>query len=81
MVRHIPVLAGINGTDPFRLMPVFLKQAKEIGFSGVQNVPTVGLVDGNLRLNLEASGLGYDKEIRGHCRRPRVGSADGALCV
>ncbi len=63
VVRHIPVLAGINGTDPFRLMPVFLKQLKEIGFSGVQNVPTVGLVDGNLRLNLEASGLGYDKEI------------------
>lgn len=63
IVKNVPVLAGINGTDPFRLMPVFLKQLKEIGFSGVQNFPTVGLIDGNFRANLEATGMGYDKEI------------------
>jgi predicted TIM-barrel enzyme len=58
-----PVLAGINGTDPFRLMPVFLKHLKEIGFSGVQNFPTVGLIDGGFRADLEATGMGYDKEV------------------
>ena len=63
VVKDTPVLAGVCGTDPFRLMPVFLKQLKEIGFSGVQNFPTVGLIDGSLRANLEASGMGYDKEI------------------
>ena len=63
VVRDTPVLAGINGTDPFRLMPVFLKQLKEIGFSGVQNFPTVGLIDGHFRANLEATGMGYDREI------------------
>jgi predicted TIM-barrel enzyme len=63
VVRRTPVLAGVNGTDPFRLMPVFLKQLKEIGFSGVQNFPTVGLIDGNFRANLEATGMGYDKEV------------------
>ena len=63
VVKDIPVLAGINGTDPFRLMPVFLRQLKEIGFSGVQNFPTVGLIDGNFRANLEATGMGYDKEV------------------
>ena len=59
----MPVLAGVNGTDPFRLMPVFLKQLKEMGFDGVQNFPTVGLIDGDFRANLEATGMGYDKEI------------------
>lgn len=63
VVKDTPVLAGVCGTDPFRLMPVFLKQLKEIGFSGVQNFPTVGLIDGNFRANLEATGMGYDKEI------------------
>lgn len=63
VVKRTPVLAGVNGTDPFRLMPVFLKQLKEIGFSGVQNFPTVGLIDGNFRANLEATGMGYDKEV------------------
>jgi predicted TIM-barrel enzyme len=58
-----PVLAGINGTDPFRLMPVFLRQLKDIGFSGVQNFPTVGLIDGGFRANIEATGMGYDKEV------------------
>jgi predicted TIM-barrel enzyme len=63
VVTKAPVLAGVCGTDPFRLMPVFLKQLKEIGFSGVQNFPTVGLIDGNFRANLEATGMGYDKEV------------------
>ena len=63
VVKNVPVLAGVNGTDPFRLMPVFLKQLKEMGFDGVQNFPTVGLIDGNFRANLEATGMGFDKEI------------------
>lgn len=63
VVREIPVLAGVNGTDPFRQMPIFLKQIRDIGFSGVQNFPTVGLFDGTMRQNMEATGLGYDKEI------------------
>jgi predicted TIM-barrel enzyme len=63
VVKNTPVLAGVCGTDPFRLMPVFLKQLKEIGFSGVQNFPTVGLIDGDFRANIEATGMGYDKEI------------------
>ncbi len=63
VVKNVPVLAGICGTDPFRLMPLFIKQLKEIGFSGVQNFPTVGLIDGNFRANLEGTGMGYDKEI------------------
>lgn len=63
VVRNTPVLAGVCGTDPFRLMPIFLKQLKEIGFSGVQNFPTVGLIDGDFRINLEATGMGYDKEV------------------
>ena len=63
VVKNTPVLAGVCGTDPFRLMPVFLKQLKEIGFAGVQNFPTVGLIDGNFRANLEGTGMGYDKEV------------------
>jgi predicted TIM-barrel enzyme len=63
VVKKTPVQAGVCGTDPFRLMPVFLKQIKEMGFTGVQNFPTVGLFDGNFRANLEATGMGYDKEI------------------
>lgn len=63
VVKHTPVLAGVNATDPFRLMPYFLKQVKEMGFSGVQNFPTVGLFDGIMRQNMEATGLGYDKEV------------------
>lgn len=63
VVKHTPVLAGVNATDPFRLMPQFLRQVKEMGFSGVQNFPTVGLFDGKMRLNMEATGLGYDKEV------------------
>jgi predicted TIM-barrel enzyme len=63
VVKHTPVLAGVCGTDPFRLMPRFLGQLKEAGFSGVQNFPTVGLIDGAFRANLEGTGMGYDKEI------------------
>ncbi|MFN2159503.1 MAG: phosphoenolpyruvate hydrolase family protein [Anaerolineales bacterium] len=63
VVKHTPVLAGVNATDPFRMMPYFLKQVKEMGFSGVQNFPTVGLFDGNMRADMEATGLGYDKEV------------------
>jgi len=63
VVKHTPVLAGVNGTDPFRQMPVFLKQLAEMGFSGVQNFPTVGLFDGVMRENMEATGLGYDLEV------------------
>lgn len=63
VVKNTPVLAGACGTDPFRLFPVFLRQLKEIGFSGVQNFPTVGLIDGNFRANLEGTGMGYDKEV------------------
>ncbi len=63
VVQHTPVLAGVNGTDPFRLMSVFLKYLQDLGFSGVQNFPTVGLFDGIMRNNMEATGLGYDKEV------------------
>ena len=63
VVQHTPVLAGVNGTDPFRQMPVFLKQLIDMGFSGVQNFPTVGLFDGIMRENMEATGLGYDLEV------------------
>ncbi len=63
VVEHTPVLAGVCGTDPFRVMPVFLKQLKEMGFSGVQNFPTVGLIDGIFRQNLEETGMGYKLEV------------------
>lgn len=63
IVKDTPVLAGVCGTDPFRVMPVYLKQLKEMGFSGVQNFPTVGLCDGMFRQNLEETGMGYDLEV------------------
>jgi predicted TIM-barrel enzyme len=63
VVKHTPVLAGVCGTDPFRVMEVYLKQLKEQGFSGVQNFPTVGLIDGVFRQNLEETGMGYDLEV------------------
>jgi len=63
IVKHTPVLAGVNGTDPFKVMPHFLRQVKDIGFSGVQNFPTAGMFDGIMRANMEATGLGYDKEV------------------
>jgi len=59
----VPLLAGVCGTDPLRRMDRLLKQVKEVGFSGVQNFPTVGLIDGNFRKNLEETGMGYQKEV------------------
>jgi predicted TIM-barrel enzyme len=63
VVKDTPVLAGVCGTDPFRLMPTFLRQLKDMGFDGVQNFPTVGLIDGVYRTNLEETGMGYNLEI------------------
>ena len=63
VVRHTPVLAGVNGTDPFRVMDVFLDELKRIGFAGVQNFPTVGLIDGTFRANLEETGMSYGLEV------------------
>ena len=63
VVENTPVLAGVCGTDPFRSIPSFLRQLKELGFCGIQNFPTVGLIDGNFRKNLEETGMGYDKEV------------------
>jgi predicted TIM-barrel enzyme len=63
IVKDTPVLAGVCGTDPFRLMEVFLPELKRQGFSGVQNFPTVGLCDGVFRQNLEETGMGYDLEV------------------
>lgn len=63
VVKDTMVLAGVCGTDPFRLMPVFLRQLKEMGFDGVQNFPTVGLFDGTFRDNLEETGMSYGLEV------------------
>jgi predicted TIM-barrel enzyme len=63
VVKDTPVLAGVCGTDPFRQMAVFLSEVKEIGFAGVQNFPTVGLIDGMFRQNLEETGMGYGLEV------------------
>ena len=63
VVRHTPVLAGVNGTDPFCLFDDYLDRVKAVGFSGVQNFPTVGLIDGNFRANLEETGMSYGQEV------------------
>jgi predicted TIM-barrel enzyme len=63
VVERTPVLAGVNGTDPFRLMDVFLDQLKAMGFAGVQNFPTVGIIDGTFRANLEETGMSYELEV------------------
>ena len=63
VVKHTPVLAGVCATDPFRLMDKFLDEVKAAGFSGVQNFPTVGLIDGTFRANLEETGMGYGHEV------------------
>jgi predicted TIM-barrel enzyme len=63
VATSIPVIAGVCGTDPFRVMPRFLREVKEAGFAGVQNYPTVCLFDGIIRANLEETGLGFDKEV------------------
>ena len=89
IVRETPVLAGVCGTDPFRLMPVFLEELKRIGFSGVQNFPTVGLFDGEFRQNLEETGMGYGLEVdmiglaseRGFLTAPYVFDPDQAAAM
>ena len=63
VVKRTPVLAGVNATDPFRVMDVFLEELKRVGFSGVQNFPTVGLIDGVFRANLEETGMSYGLEV------------------
>ncbi len=63
VVKHTPVLAGVNGTDPFMITPRFLREVADAGFSGVQNFPTVGLIDGTFRRNLEETGMGYGVEV------------------
>ena len=63
VVKHTPVLAGVNGTDPFKDMNLFLKKVKEIGYSGVQNFPTVGLFEGRMRQTFEETGMSYNLEV------------------
>ncbi len=89
VVKHTPVLAGVNGTDPFRNMDVFLDDLKRIGFSGVQNFPTVGLIDGTFRANLEETGMSYGLEVdmigKAHAKdmltTPYVFNADDATAM
>ncbi|KAB2004452.1 hypothetical protein ES319_D11G199400v1 [Gossypium barbadense] len=73
VVKAVPVLAGVCGTDPFRRMDYFLKQLESIGFSGVQNFPTVGLFDGNFRQNLEETGMGYGLEVQMIAKAHKMG--------
>lgn len=89
VVKRTPVLAGVNATDPFRLMDVFLDDLKRIGFSGVQNFPTVGLIDGVFRANLEETGMSYGLEVdmiaKAHARdmltTPYVFNSDEAAAM
>ena len=89
VVKRTPVLAGVNGTDPFRTMDVFLDQVKAIGFSGVQNFPTVGIIDGTFRANLEETGMSYGLEVdmiaKAHAKdmltTPYVFNADEAAAM
>jgi predicted TIM-barrel enzyme len=89
VVKRTPVLAGVNGTDPFRLMDVFLDQLKAMGFAGVQNFPTVGIIDGTFRANLEETGMSYGLEVdmiaAAHAKdmltTPYVFSADEATAM
>ncbi|WP_152050160.1 phosphoenolpyruvate hydrolase family protein [Tautonia marina] len=72
VVDHTPVLAGVCGTDPFRIMDRFLAEVRDAGFAGVQNFPTVGLIDGQFRRGLEETGMGYDKEVSMIARAHRL---------
>ncbi len=89
VARNTPVIAGVNGTDPFIVMPVFLKKLKELGFSGVQNFPTVGIIDGTFRQSLEETGINYATEVemigQAHAidllTTPYVFSADEAVAM
>lgn len=89
VVKHTPVLAGVNGTDPFCNFDKFLDEVKATGFAGVQNFPTVGLIDGNFRANLEETGMGYDLEVdmirkaheKGLLTTPYVFSREDAIAM
>jgi predicted TIM-barrel enzyme len=89
VVRHTPVLAGVNGTDPFMLPDLFLDELKALGFAGIQNFPTVGLIDGNFRANLEETGMGFGLEVdiiaQAHAKdmltTPYVFSAEDAMAM
>jgi predicted TIM-barrel enzyme len=89
VVAHTPVLAGVNGTDPFMLPDLFLDELKAMGFAGIQNFPTVGLIDGTFRANLEETGMSYDLEVdiiaRAHAKdmltTPYVFSAKDAVAM
>ena len=78
VVKQTPVLAGVNGTDPFMLPDAFLRRLIDLGFSGVQNFPTVGLIDGTFRANLEETGMGYGLEVEMIAAgRPLIGGGVG----
>ncbi|WJV63542.1 phosphoenolpyruvate hydrolase family protein [Pectobacteriaceae bacterium CE70] len=89
VVKHTPVLAGVNGTDPFCQFDKFLDDLKSLGFAGVQNFPTVGLIDGNFRANLEETGMGYALEVdmirlaheKNMLTTPYVFSAEDAMAM
>ncbi|HHR6227145.1 TPA: phosphoenolpyruvate hydrolase family protein [Providencia alcalifaciens] len=89
VVKHTPVLAGVNGTDPFCQFDKFLDDIKATGFAGVQNFPTVGLIDGNFRANLEETGMGYRLEVemirmaheKGLLTTPYVFSREDAIAM
>ncbi|TFY99851.1 phosphoenolpyruvate hydrolase family protein [Ramlibacter rhizophilus] len=89
VARNTPVIAGVNGTDPFIVMPVFLRRLKELGFSGVQNFPTVGIIDGRFRQSLEETGICFATEVdmirQAHeldlLTTPYVFSADEAVAM
>jgi len=89
VVKRTPVLAGVNGTDPFLIRDSFLRRIIDLGFSGIQNFPTVGLIDGLFRANLEETGMGYDTEVEliAHARTldllttPYVFSTDNARAM
>jgi predicted TIM-barrel enzyme len=89
VVQKTPVLAGVNGTDPFMIRDHFLRQLKDLGFAGVQNFPTVGLFDGRIRVNLEETGMGYGLEVdliraaheQDMLTTPYVFSADEAVAM
>ncbi len=71
VVKHTPVLAGVNGTDPFMIPDKFLDELKALGFAGIQNFPTVGLIDGTFRANLEETGMSYQLEVEMIARAAR----------
>jgi predicted TIM-barrel enzyme len=89
LVTQMPILAGVCATDPFRQIPQFLHQLQDLGFAGVQNFPTVGLIDGNFRANLEETGMGFSHEVEmirvaagmGLLTTPYVFSEDEAVAM